>query len=83
MMSRVTNYTGLESPPLVMPEGRKIRKRSDYIFRLSGISRIKRTVTNRRETPAQQNAGVTGWRDRGSDTGAGDGGAGDAGDGVA
>jgi len=30
---------------LVMPEGRKIRKRSDYIFRLSGISRIDRTVT--------------------------------------
>jgi len=29
---------------LVMPEGRKIRSDSDYIFRLSGISRIKRTA---------------------------------------
>jgi len=44
---------------LVMPEGRKTRKRSDYVFHLSGISRIERTVANRHETPAQQNAGVT------------------------
>jgi len=35
-------------PHLVMPEGRKIRKRSDYIFRLSGISCRLVTVVGQR-----------------------------------
>jgi len=33
-------------PPLVMPEGRKIRSECDYIFRLSGISRIERVTVS-------------------------------------
>jgi len=38
-------------PRLVMPEGRKIRKRSDYIFRLSGISCRKPPLPSRHEPP--------------------------------
>jgi len=44
-----------------MPEGWKIRSDSDYIFHLSGISRLERDGANKQETPAQKTAGVTRW----------------------
>jgi len=44
------DFTKRETPAtvthFVMPEGRKTRKRSDYVFRLSGISRIKHIVAS-------------------------------------
>jgi len=40
-----------------MPEGRKTRSDSDYVFRLSGISRIERTVASRHETPRSKDCG--------------------------
>jgi len=46
-----------------MPEGRKIRSDSDYIFRLSGISRLLVTVPNGAPafvTPAVFLAGAAG-----------------------
>jgi len=46
-------------PTLVMPECPENKERSDYVFHISGISRIKRTVASRHETPAQKTAGVT------------------------